>query len=287
MNLSIPPLFLLLLIDGFLILGLDWLLHRKFAHQKNLFIFFKVLIILICLRLILYWGLLAVPNLFDFSFWFFVQVIWLIGTMVAFCFLFSRYYRLYRSRRFLKSLPKDYLSKAAKEQIAPNVKIYQSAAVDSPCVVGILHPALIFPLMPLLPGEEDYVLAHELNHLKNHDPLKKFLGELLLALYWCFPPAYFLIDDLNLINEITVDRQVVKNRGQNYYFGYVENLLSVAKRAKEADRRMSDANFFLGKNYLNIRIDFLLNSYNVGRPSVTFRLLTVVLLICLILIYGI
>lgn len=72
---------------------------------------------------------------------------------------------------------------------------YRSTGVDSPFILGFLHPRIYLPAA-MAPEDVPHVLAHEQTHLRRRDHWVKPLSFLLLALYWFHPLlwlAYFLL----------------------------------------------------------------------------------------------
>ena len=63
--------------------------------------------------------------------------------------------------------------------------------VRSPMVAGTLHPVLLTPA-GTAPKGADYMLAHELTHIKRHDVVKKLLFTLACAVHWYNPVVWLL-----------------------------------------------------------------------------------------------
>ncbi len=63
--------------------------------------------------------------------------------------------------------------------------------VRSPMVAGTLHPVLLTPT-GTAPNGADYMLAHELTHIKRHDVAKKLLFTLACAVHWYNPAVWLL-----------------------------------------------------------------------------------------------
>ena len=63
--------------------------------------------------------------------------------------------------------------------------------VRSPMVAGTLHPVLLTPT-GTAPNGADYMLAHELTHIKRHDVAKKLLFTLACAVHWYNPVVWLL-----------------------------------------------------------------------------------------------
>ena len=81
-----------------------------------------------------------------------------------------------------------------------------------PCVVGVLRPRLIFPVGMLEDYPPDALLAvglHERAHLRRREPLRLFFQRLALALFFYFPPLWFVLGRLHRAAELACDEDAV------------------------------------------------------------------------------
>ncbi len=103
--------------------------------------------------------------------------------------------------------------------------LYQSEAVSSPFVLGLIRPRIY---LPFCVKEEDlaYVVAHEKAHIARRDHWWKPLGFVLLSIYWFNPVLWvayiFLCRDI----ELACDERVIRDRDMNYRANYSQALLS-------------------------------------------------------------
>ncbi len=73
------------------------------------------------------------------------------------------------------------------------VRIYRSKHFATPVAFGIWSPALGLPLefeQEFSAAEQEAIIAHELAHLSNHDPLWRLLADLLAAISWWNPASW-------------------------------------------------------------------------------------------------
>ena len=69
------------------------------------------------------------------------------------------------------------------------VRLYRSAAVDTPLLAGVFRPVVVLPDTALSAENLRYIFAHELTHCRRNDLAYKWLAVLACALHW-FNPAY-------------------------------------------------------------------------------------------------
>ena len=126
----------------------------------------------------------------------------------------------------------SYIRLSGKLRTAIRLKdqVYQSEYVQSPFILGLIHPKIYIPFH-LEPQTLHYVLLHEKYHLKRHDHLIKTGAYLLLAMYWFNPMCWLSFYLLNKDMEMSCDEYVLGRKG-NTAGDYSEALLSFALRRR-------------------------------------------------------
>ena len=113
--------------------------------------------------------------------------------------------------------------------------IYQSEAVVSPFVLGIIKPKIYLPFN--MNGQDmDHVIAHEQAHIRRKDYLWKPLGFLILTLHWFNPMVWFGYILLCRDIELACDEKVVKGLNNEQRADYSQALLTCS-----VNRRMITA----------------------------------------------
>lgn len=109
--------------------------------------------------------------------------------------------------------------------------IYQSEAVVSPFVLGIIKPKIYLPFN-MNEQDMEHVIAHEQAHLRRKDHLWKPLGFLILTLHWFNPMVWLGYVLLCRDIELACDEKVVKEFNNEQKADYSQALLtcSVNKR---------------------------------------------------------
>lgn len=137
--------------------------------------------------------------------------------------------------------------------------IWQSDAVTSPFIFGVVRPKIYIPF-----GLDDkvlhYVLAHEEHHLRRRDHLIKCFAFALLTIHWFNPLCWLAFRLLNRDMEMACDEAVL-NRSDTEKKDYGSALLSASGTG-----RVWTANpVFFGESDMGRRIRNILNWHNPGR----------------------
>ncbi len=103
--------------------------------------------------------------------------------------------------------------------------IYQSEAVVSPFVLGIIKPKIYLPFN-MNDQDMDHVIAHEQAHIRRKDYLWKPLGFLILTLHWFNPLVWLGYILLCRDIELACDEKVVKELNAEQKADYSQALLN-------------------------------------------------------------
>lgn len=103
--------------------------------------------------------------------------------------------------------------------------IYQSEAVVSPFVLGVIKPKIYLPFN--MNGQDmNHVIAHERAHIRRKDHFWKPLGFLILTLHWFNPMVWLGYILLCRDIELACDEKVVKELNNEQRADYSEALLA-------------------------------------------------------------
>ncbi len=103
--------------------------------------------------------------------------------------------------------------------------IYQSEAVVSPFVLGIIKPTIYLPFN-MNEQDMELVIAHEQAHIRRKDHLWKPLGFLILTLHWFNPMVWLGYVLLCRDIELACDEKVVKEFNNEQRADYSQALLT-------------------------------------------------------------
>lgn len=159
--------------------------------------------------------------------------IWLAVAVALLAYHLVGYVRL--RRRFAQSLlvGDARLVKYVEAQgLLRHVSLRQTDQIDSPLTYGVLHPVILLPRRTLSLPEEalDFMLDHEMAHIRRFDAATKLLLVLALCLHW-YNPLVWLMRFLAVRDiEVACDERVVRMRGQQKRAAYALTLLGMEER---------------------------------------------------------
>ena len=107
------------------------------------------------------------------------------------------------------------------------INIYNTDAVDSACLYGVVHPAVYVNNKA---GDNEFIISHELTHYRHRDNWWALVRMLCVCIYWFNPlvwvAAHFHKEDC----ELFCDEAVVRNCSVSERQKYGEVLLNAAAR---------------------------------------------------------
>jgi TonB family protein len=178
------------------------------------------------------------------------------GCMARLGLLAAGFWRLRRYRR--NSIP---LEPAPAWAVEADLRL--SSDVASPVTFGLRRPVVLLPanFPELDAGLQEAILCHEILHVRRHDWLAILAEELVRAGLWFHPAIWWLLGEIQLAREQTVDRAVIdmtKAREQ-----YVDALLTVAGAVLPLD--LAPAPLFLRKRHLKHRVISILKETKMSK----------------------
>lgn len=154
--------------------------------------------------------------------------------------------------------------------------IYQSEAVVSPFVLGIIKPKIYLPFN-MSEQDMEHVVAHEQAHLRRKDHLWKPLGFLILTLHWFNPMVWLGYILLCRDIELACDEKVVKELNNEQRADYSQALLTCS-----VNRRMIAAcPLAFGEVGVKDRVKSVLNY-----KKSAFWIIVVAIVTCVVLAFG-
>ncbi|UUX34483.1 M56 family metallopeptidase [Fundicoccus culcitae] len=113
------------------------------------------------------------------------------------------------------------------------IPIKQSKLISSPCVIGVFKPTILLPDTMFTDEEFQFIIEHELLHIRRQDVLLKIMLEMMIIVYWWNPMIYLFRKNLAHILELNVDETLLKNSSKEEKIEYVELLLKVQKNSQQ------------------------------------------------------
>ncbi|NVY96585.1 M56 family metallopeptidase [Lactobacillus sp. DCY120] len=198
--------------------------------------------------------------------WLIIIVVWTIGVAIKVSLLI--YHQTHSSRiieQLLEPVKFESSNKHSKFR-HHTIPIYYLDFSGSPFVVGLLKPKIIIPKQLENSKYLDFILSHEVQHIRNHDLWSKAVVELVICLYWWFPPIYRFRTQFALVLEMYVDSQVERKIDRNDSdLVYAESLVEISKSisggSKKKDSLLSLQFTIAEEHTLSRRIKFMFEDH--------------------------
>lgn len=149
--------------------------------------------------------------------------------------------------------------------IAVPIPVLTSKALREPGVVGILRPVLLLPAeidSRLTTQQFQAILKHELCHVGRHDNLTAAIHMVVEALYWFFPPVWWIGARMLEERERACDEAVVQ--AGNDARTYAEGILKVCRSHLASE--LPCVSGVTGAN-LKTRLEAIMKNSDVSRLS--------------------
>lgn len=193
-------------------------------------------------------------------------MIWAIGSMIQ---IFRLIIQLKKIEHVFFALDKTAIKNKVSDYLDINPRYDYPVWIDSnipfPMILGFKKIILI-PDIHLEKGEFVHIIQHELEHLKHKDNMIKLFLNVLLIVYWWFPPIYWLCNRIQLVLEMRVDKKVTSHLSELSVTDYAQTLLNVQKALhSETEKNFNhlgiSSTFYVedGKRTLYYRMMYLLN----------------------------
>jgi len=193
------------------------------------------------------------------------------GMLARLCWLGIGLARLRRYRSHAEALiPLPPVFDALQRRLDVWPSICLSGEVSSPVTFGIELPVILLPpeFLAMPRGAQEAIACHELTHVRRRDWAAAMIEEVVRAVFWFHPAIWWLLGQIQLAREQTVDAQVIgitTSREQ-----YIDTLLAVA------GGDLAPATLFLRKTHLTQRIAIILKEVSMSKK----RLLSSLAAIC-------
>lgn len=159
-----------------------------------------------------------------------IFVIWFFGVVLISAFFIVSYFKC--TNEFKTALPINknafILNWKKHLKIKRNLKIMVSDKILSPLSYGILKPVILLPKNIDWSNETNlnYILEHELTHIKRFDGVLKIVLSAVLALHWFNPFVWimYILSERDI--ELYCDETVIKKFGIPSRSAYAKSLIS-------------------------------------------------------------
>jgi hypothetical protein len=150
-----------------------------------------------------------------------------------------------------------------RDELAATTRFVLSDDAGTPATFGVRRPVVLLPpaFASMERERQEAIALHELVHARRADWLALVLEDALTAVLFFHPAVHWLVAEVRLAREQTVDDVVVRRLGRRG--AYLESLVEVARLAVHA--RAVPAAPFLRESHLRERVDLLLKEVLMSR----------------------
>lgn len=115
-------------------------------------------------------------------------------------------------------------------KILQKIQLKRTTLNISPCTIGVFHPIIYVPefVQTLDDQRIEYILKHELTHIKHQDLVFRFLALGVMAVHWFNPCCFLLFREICNISEIYCDESVIKGNGDTYRADYSRLMIDIS-----------------------------------------------------------
>lgn len=158
----------------------------------------------------------------------YMVIIWMVGFIIMTGYFVRSY--IISIREVSCSLPDNRVNPTSlleKFNFIRNIEIRQSDLIATPLTYGIVKPVIVLPKNMVSVNEEqlEYILLHEIVHIKRLDTLKKILLSVILCVHWFNPLVWLMMIIANRDIEIFCDYQVLNMLGSSKKAQYAHSLI--------------------------------------------------------------
>jgi bla regulator protein blaR1 len=166
---------------------------------------------------------------------------------------------------------------AAHRLVPSKAVLFLTSQIQSPSTFGLGPAVVLLPrsFTELPAGAQQAIACHEFLHARRRDWAWNLFEELVLAVLWFHPAAWWLVRNIRLSREQTVDAQVIGLTLSRR--DYLNALLEIARH--EVNPRRLPAPLFLHESQLAQRVALILKEVTMSRSRLLASLLAASLLL--------
>lgn len=213
---------------------------------------------------------------------FLAAMVWAAGMILFLLYHLGAYfYTRHRLRRWSTPIADEDILRRFKQvkqelEIRQEVRLWQSAKAASPLLVGFLHPCMILPEGAAAGERLDFMLRHELWHLKRGDLWYKLLLLLANAVHWFNPLVWLMDRQAGLDTEIACDADVLGGADGDARKAYGYTVLSFLEQGWRCKTPLT-SRFYGGKNQMKERFSNIMDTSGKKRGTALFCAIALVI----------
>ena len=162
---------------------------------------------------------------------------WILGSLVAVLYWGQMLLLERRTRRQYLVKRSEQTERLAERMGLRNVRITVSPDVEVPFVTGFFRPHIYLPDLKLSDRALEWILQHELRHVRLKDPLIKAVYLVMMVCFWWNPAVYFFRAELDRLLELRCDASLTGSCSREERLSYLSTLLEVIRRCNPTSQQ--------------------------------------------------
>lgn len=162
-----------------------------------------------------------------------LTTIWIFGAILLLCGFLTLYiFHLVYLRDAIPLKDNGQIDGFLRNQkLHRKIKVFKSDKIKSPLSYGLIRPRILLPSNMDLSDQEtlQFVLQHEIFHIKSIDVLWKAIVNFTACVYWFNPTIWVYLFCVNRDFEISCDEHVLHNNGVHSRAQYANTLVKMAQ----------------------------------------------------------
>jgi TonB family protein len=153
-----------------------------------------------------------------------------------------------------------------------SVALLLSDDISGPVTFGWLKPVVLLPsrFPSLAPEIREAILCHEMMHVNRRDWLFTLAEELVRAVFWFHPAIWWVISEIQLAREQTVDQAVIETtRAREPYLDALLLMAGIATHGSSTQMDLAPAPMFLRRRHLKRRLLEAMREVRMSKISKT------------------
>ncbi|WP_160686381.1 M56 family metallopeptidase [Clostridium sp. C2-6-12] len=172
----------------------------------------------------------------------------------------------------------QYLEKTKTElNIKADIQLKSCKIIQTPMLIGFLHPKILMPLNPFSEDEFYFIFKHELTHFKRKDLLYKLIILFANGVHWFNPIIYLMSKEIAYECEVSCDEAIMESEPINRRRLYGEMILNTMLENAKKKSALSTS-FFGGKKEMKRRLKSIIDTKMKKKARVVFFVLILIVL---------
>lgn len=203
-----------------------------------------------------------------------IFIIWFAGFII--CALGFIFIHLHCRKEYKLSIPIEnefILNWHQSHLIKRSFKIRKLDKISTPLTYGILKPVILLPKIIEYKNtyQIEYILTHELIHIKHFDTLRKWLFATALCIHWFNPFIWLMYKLANLDIEFSCDETVISTFGESNKSFYALTLIDM----EEQRNKLSPICNSFNKNPTKERIEAIMKLKKLTTKSLLLSIILI------------